>query len=87
MHGGMLMTFADRSLGFTARRGDISRKQATIQLDVHFLRAVHIGQAVDMECKVVRETRSLVFMDGSMSTSGEIVATARGIWKVVRSES
>ena len=49
---------------------------------------LHSGSVrVDMECKVVRETRSLVFMDGSMSTSDEIVATARGIWKVVRSES
>jgi acyl-coenzyme A thioesterase PaaI-like protein len=79
----MLMTFADRALGFTARHHDFSRKQATVQLDVHFIRSVRIGDSVDMACRVVHETRSLVFVDGTMSVMGETVATARGVWKIL----
>lgn len=86
VHGGMLMTFADRCLGFTARQHDPSRRQATLQLDVHFIRSVRIGESIDMECKVVSETRSIVFVDGSMSANGEIAATARGVWKIIHSE-
>lgn len=82
VHGGMLMTFADRALGFTARRGDMTRRQATVQLDAHFVRSVKIGETVDFEGHVIRETRTFVFVDGVMSVGGEIVLTARGLWKV-----
>lgn len=82
VHGGMLMTFADRALGFSARRGDMSRRQATVQLDVHFIRPVNIGDTVDFEGRVIRETRMFVFADGTMTVGDEIVATARGIWRI-----
>lgn len=82
VHGGMLMTFADRAMGFTARQGDMSRRQATIQFDMQFIRAARIGQTVEMECRIIRETRDLVFVEGRMTAGGEVVATARGIWKI-----
>ena len=82
VHGGMLMTLADRALGFTARRGDMARKQATVQLDVHFVRSVKIGETVDFVGRVIRETRTFVFVDGVMTVGGETVLTARGLWKV-----
>lgn len=84
VHGGMLLTFADRSMGFTARRGDMTRRQATIQLDSHFLRPVFIGDMVDFEGRITRETRSVVFIEGVMSVAGEPVLTAKGIWKITR---
>jgi uncharacterized protein (TIGR00369 family) len=83
IHGGMLMTFADRALGMTARQGQ-SRAQATVQLDVHFIRPAMINEAIEMECRVLRQTDSLIFMDGTITSSGEVVATARGVWKIIR---
>ncbi|NTJ11511.1 PaaI family thioesterase [Rhizobium lusitanum] len=82
VHGGMLMTFADRSLGFTARRGNLQRRQATVQLDVHFVKSVAVGQVVDFEGRIVSETRTLVFVDGTMTVGGNTVLTARGVWRV-----
>jgi uncharacterized protein (TIGR00369 family) len=83
VHGGMLMTFADRALGVTARQHDFSRKQATVQLDMHFIRAARIGDLIEMECRVVRETRHLAFVAGTMSVGGDAIATAHGIWKII----
>jgi acyl-coenzyme A thioesterase PaaI-like protein len=82
VHGGMLMTFADRSMGYTARQGDMSRRQATVQFDMHFIRPARIGTVIEMDCRIIRQTRSLVFVEGTMTSCGEIVATARGIWKI-----
>jgi acyl-coenzyme A thioesterase PaaI-like protein len=82
VHGGMLMTFADRALGFTARRGDMTRRQATVQLDVHFVRSVRVGDTVDFEGRIVSETRTFVFVDGIMSVGDKTVVTARGVWRV-----
>ena len=82
VHGGMLMTFADRALGLTARQGDMEIRQATVQFDMHFVRPAPIGATVEMDCRVVRATRSLVFVEGVMTVGDAVVATAKGIWKI-----
>jgi acyl-coenzyme A thioesterase PaaI-like protein len=45
--------------------------------------AVHVGDFVEMDCEVVRKTRSVVFMRGTLTVGGRIVATADGIWKLL----
>ena len=83
VHGGMLMAFADRGLSRTARQNDTTRLQATLQLDVHFIAPARIGEMVEMDCYVIRQTLSLFFVDGTMLVKGETVATARGVWKII----
>src|SRR3546814_4172544 len=46
VHGGMLMTLADRLLGMHGRMRNENRSQATVQLDVHFFVTVRIGDVV-----------------------------------------
>ena len=81
VQGGMLMTFADRSMGMACWYANGKRPQATVQLDMHFVDAVQIGEFVEAHCKVVRRTRSLIFMDGELKVGDRIVATAKGLWK------
>jgi uncharacterized protein (TIGR00369 family) len=84
VQGGMIMTFADRALGTAARRNDPTVRQATVQLDVHFIDAVEIGETVEIACTILRRTRTLIFMDGIMTVGERMVATARGTWKLLR---
>jgi acyl-coenzyme A thioesterase PaaI-like protein len=81
VQGGMLMTFADRSMGMTCWYANGRVPQATVQLDVHFIDAVQIGEFVEAKCEVVRRTRSLIFMQGELVVGERTVATAKGIWK------
>jgi acyl-coenzyme A thioesterase PaaI-like protein len=83
VQGGMLMTFADRSLGMTCWYANERRAQATVHLDVHFVDAVQIGEFVEMHSKVVRRTRSLIFMSGELMVGTRVVATANGVWKTL----
>ena len=46
VQGGMLMTFADRSMGMTCWYANERQPQATVQLDMHFIDAVQIGEFV-----------------------------------------
>ena len=87
VQGGMLMTFADRSMGMTAWHANNRKPQATVQLDVHFVDAVQIGEFVEAKCNVIRRTRSLLFMSGRLVVGLRIVATASGVWKAVRPPS
>ena len=83
LQGGMLMTFADRSLGMTAWYANERKPQATVQLDVHFIDKVEIGEFVEAHCRVVRRTRSLIFMSGEFAVGERVVATANGVWKTL----
>jgi len=83
MQGGMLMTFADRSMGMTCWYANGKRPQATVHLDVHFVDAVQIGEWVEAHCKVVRRTRSLIFMSAQLMVGERMVGTANGVWKTL----
>lgn len=83
VQGGMLMTFADRSMGMTCWYANEQKPQSTIQLDMHFVDAVRIGEFVEAKCKVVRRTRSLVFMSAELVVGARVVATANGVWKIL----
>lgn len=84
VQGGMLMTFADRAMGMAARRANENRPQATVQLDVHFIDAAHMGDFVEAHCEVVRKTSSLIFVTGTLFTGSRVVATGNGVWKMLR---
>lgn len=84
VQGGMLMTFADRAMGMTCWYANGKRPQATVELDMHFVDAVQIGEFVEAKCRVVRRTRALVFMTADLVVGERIVATAQGVWKTVR---
>ena len=83
VQGGMLMTFADRSMGMTCWYANEKQPQATIQLDVHFIDAVQVGEFVECRAEVVRRTRSLIFMAGELVVGERVVATANGVWKTL----
>ena len=83
VQGGMLMTFADRSMGMTCWYANERQAQATVQLDVHFVDAVQVGEFVQANCRVVRRTRSLIFMAAELVVGARVVATASGVWKTL----
>ena len=83
VQGGMLMTFADRSMGMTCWYANEKQPQATIQLDMHFIDAVQVGEFVECRAKVVRRTRSVIFMAADLVVGDRVVATANGVWKTL----
>jgi acyl-coenzyme A thioesterase PaaI-like protein len=85
IQGGMLAAFADRTLAMTARRANNDLPQATIELSVRYVDAVQIGEFVQSVCEVVRKTRSIIFVRGTLTVGSRIVATADGVWKVLSS--
>lgn len=83
VQGGMIATILDRTMGINVWEANGGRPQATIQLDVHFLHAVQIGQVVEAHCEIERKTRSVTFASGRALVGKRVVATARGVWKML----
>ncbi len=86
VQGGVIMTFADRTSGMTARFVTGKQTMATIQLDVHFVEAGKIGEILVSRPRVVRSTRSLIFMSTEISIDHRCIAMANGVFKILRAE-
>jgi acyl-coenzyme A thioesterase PaaI-like protein len=83
IQGGMLMTFADRSMGMTCWYANERQPQATVQLGMQFIDAVQVGEFVEAQCRVIRRTRSLIYMGAELVVGTRVVASANGIWKTL----
>ena len=87
VQGGVLMTFADRTCGMTARFVTGKPTMATAQLDVHFVEAGKIGELLVSRPRVVRATRSLIFMSTEVTVDKRVIAMANGVFKILKTGS
>src|ERR1700751_785680 len=87
VQGGVLMTFADRTCGMTARFVTGKPTMATAQLDVHFVESGKIGEMLVSRPRVVRATRSLIFMSTEITVDKRVIAMANGVFKILKTES
>jgi len=87
VQGGLLMTFADRACGMTARFVSGRPTMATVQLDVHFIDAGKIGETLMARPRVIRTTRSLVFVSAEVKANQRTIITANGVFKILKDGS
>ena len=83
VHGGMLMTFADMVLGQAARRAMDGQLCSTISLNCDFVASAKLGDWIQGTGRIVRKTRSILFLSGELYTEDRTLLTASGIWKVL----
>jgi uncharacterized protein (TIGR00369 family) len=87
VQGGMLMTLADRASGMIARLVSGRPTLATVQMDVHFVDAGKIGELLIARPRVVRVTHTLIFTTAEVVAEDRIVATASGVFKILKDNS
>src|SRR6516162_398938 len=87
VQGGLLMTFADRASGMTARYVSGKPTLATIQMDTHFIDSAKIGEILMSKPRVIRATRSLIFTTAEVTAGSRCVATASGVFKILKNDS
>lgn len=85
VHGGVLASMVDyvlyRVAGSAAGAGFAV---PTVDLQIQYLGAVKAGTCLTGTGKVLRETRSLVFVHGELAVAGELVLAASGVYKKIR---
>jgi uncharacterized protein (TIGR00369 family) len=87
VQGGVLMTLADRASGMIARLVSGRPTLATVQMDVHFIDSGKIGELLIAKPRVVRATRSLIFTTTEVTAGGRVVATASGVFNILKDNS
>ncbi len=84
VHGGILVCFADHTLGCYVEEAGNGAPNVTIQLNTHFLAAVTPGEFLTLRGEVTRATGSMVFVRGIISVGDRDVVAVDGIWRVFR---
>ena len=82
-HGGFLSTIADTGMGTAAHRVAGDRRCVTINLDMKFISAGQLGDKLKGDVKILKKTKTLVFINCEISNGKEIVVSASGTWKVL----
>ena len=86
VHGGILMTFADHTLGLYVWEAADRAPNVTIQLNTHFLGAVKPGDFLELRGEVTRATGTMVFVRGTIHVGDRPVLAMDGIWRVFRGQ-
>jgi len=82
-HGGFLSTIADTGMGTAAHRVAGDRRCVTINLDIKFISAGMLGDKLKGDIKILKKTKTLVFISCEISNDKEIVVSASGTWKIL----
>jgi len=83
-HGGFIAAFVDSGAGTAAHRSADDSPCVTVSLELKFISSVHLGQELVGKTKIQKKTKSMVFLTCELTTAKKIVATASGVWKILK---
>tara|TARA_B100000029_G_C17131450_1_gene798919 strand:+ start:184 stop:603 length:420 start_codon:yes stop_codon:yes gene_type:complete len=83
-HGGFIAAFVDAGAGTAAHKAAGQNPCVTISLELKFISAVMLGQELFGKTKIQKKTKSMIFLTCELTASNKIVATASGVWKILK---
>ena len=85
-HGGYLAALIDAGAGTSAHRSLNDAPCVTISLDLKFIGASKVGDEIIGKTKILKKTGTLVFLFCELSCDDRILASASGIWKILKAK-
>ena len=82
-HGGYLSALIDAGAGTAAHRAAENAPCVTISLDLKFIGASKVGDEIIGNVKILKKTKTLVFLFCELSCNNKIITSASGVWKIL----
>ena len=83
-HGGYLCSLADTGMGNAAHKVAGDKRCVTISLEVKFISPAQLNDNLVGNVSVKKKTNTLVFISCEILNKKSIVATASGVWKILK---
>ena len=83
-HGGFLAALIDAGAGTSAHRSADNSPCVTISLDLKFIGASKVGDEIIGNVKILKKTKTLIFLFCELKCNNNIIASASGIWKILK---
>ena len=86
-HGGFICSLIDAGVGTAAHRCAGQAPCVTVSLDLKFIATTKIGDEIVGFTKILKKTKSMVFLICHLKSKDKIIASASGIWKILKTKS
>ena len=83
-HGGYIASIIDAGAGTAAHRSANKLPCVTIALDIKFVGITKLGENISGFTKILKRTKTLIFLICHLESKGKIIASASGIWKIMK---
>ena len=83
-HGGYLSALVDAGAGTAAHRSAESAPCVTISLDLKFIGSSRSGDEIIGYVKILKKTKTLVFLFCELKCNNKIITSASGVWKILK---
>jgi len=83
-HGGYLSALVDAGAGTAAHRTAQNSPCVTISLDLKFIGASKIGDEIIGNVKILKKTKTLIFLFCELKCDNKIITSASGVWKILK---
>ena len=83
-HGGFICSLIDAGAGTAAHRCAGQAPCVTVSLDLKFIATTKIGDEIVGFTKILKKTKSMVFLICHLKSRDKIIASASGIWKILK---
>ncbi len=83
-HGGYLAALIDAGAGTAAHRSANNSPCVTISLDLKFIGSSKVGDEIFGKTKILKKTNTLIFLFCELICNDKIIASASGIWKILK---
>ena len=83
-HGGFICSLIDAGAGTAAHRCAGQSPCVTVSLDLKFIATTKIGDEIVGFTKILKKTKSMVFLICHLKSKDKIIASASGIWKILK---
>ena len=83
-HGGYLSALVDAGAGTASHRTAQSSPCVTISLDLKFIGASKIGDEIIGNVKILKKTKTLIFLFCELKCDNKIITSASGVWKILK---
>ena len=82
-HGGFLSSIADTGMGTAAHKVAGDRRCVTINLDMKFISASMLDDVLKGTVKILKKTKTLIFINCEIFNDKGIVVSSSGTWKIL----
>ena len=86
-HGGYLSALIDAGAGTAAHRTAENAPCVTISWDLKFIGVSKVGDEIFGKVKILKKTKTLVFLFCELECNNKIITSASGVWKILKPKS
>ena len=83
-HGGYLSALIDAGAGTAAHKSADNAPCVTISLDLKFIGTSKVDNEITGFTKILKKTNTLVFLFCELKCNDKTIASASGIWKILK---